>query len=161
MNAQLDEYVSWKPDPGALAVDVFTLDWLGFRAFCFLPFSLFPRELLKVEGLEADCVLVISMWTMQAWFPKLLRLLIDNLVLLPMEPGLLTHPLTGQSHPFLKKLRLLACALSGKSWKSREFLLSSLPGDKALDDVTARTLKDGWNIVLNGRQIHFNKLLLD
>ncbi|XP_068675354.1 uncharacterized protein [Montipora foliosa] len=27
LNFQLDRYVSWKPDPGALAVDAFTLDW--------------------------------------------------------------------------------------------------------------------------------------
>ena len=165
VNAQLNKYVSWKPDPGAFAVDVFTLDWSGFRTFCFPPFSLTPRVLQKVEASEADCVLV-PMWTTQAWFSKLFRRLINNPVLLPMEPELLTHPLTGQSHPFLKRLRLLACALSGKPWKRRKVwlnqpILSSLPGDKALDDVTARTLKDGSNFVLNGRQIHFNQLLLD
>ena len=59
VNAQLDKYVSWKPDPGAFAVDAFTLDWSGFRAVCFPLFSLILRVLQKVKGLEADCVLVV------------------------------------------------------------------------------------------------------
>ena len=36
VNAQLKSYVFWRPDPDAMAVDAFTLDWSKFRAFCFL-----------------------------------------------------------------------------------------------------------------------------
>ena len=36
VNAQLKSYVSWRPDPDAMAVDAFTLDWSKFRAFVFL-----------------------------------------------------------------------------------------------------------------------------
>ena len=40
LNFQLDRYVSWKPDPGALAVDAFTLDW-GSYVFYAFPHLLF------------------------------------------------------------------------------------------------------------------------
>ena len=36
VNAQLKSYVSWRPDPDAMDVDAFTLNWSSFRAFCFL-----------------------------------------------------------------------------------------------------------------------------
>ena len=49
--------VSWRPDPDAMAVDVFTLDWSKFRAFCFPPFSLISRVLqtLDLSGRVCDC----------------------------------------------------------------------------------------------------------
>ena len=57
VNAQLKSYVSWRPDPDAMAVDVFTLDWSKFRAFCFPPFSLISRVLqtLDLSGRVCDC----------------------------------------------------------------------------------------------------------
>ena len=49
--------VSWRPDPDAMAVDVFTLDWSKFRAFCFPSFSLISRVLqtLDLSGRVCDC----------------------------------------------------------------------------------------------------------
>ena len=57
VNAQLKSYVSWRPDPDAMAVDVFTLDWSKFRAFCFPPFTLISRVLqtLDLSGRVCDC----------------------------------------------------------------------------------------------------------
>ena len=36
VSAQLNSYVSWRPDPDAMDVDAFTLNSSNFRAFCFL-----------------------------------------------------------------------------------------------------------------------------
>ena len=57
VDAQLKSYVSWRPDPDAMAVDVFTLDWSKFRAFWFPPFSLISRVLqtLDLSGRVCDC----------------------------------------------------------------------------------------------------------
>ena len=95
VNAQLNKFVSWKPDPFALFVDVFSGDWVDFRAYCFPPFSPLPRVLQKLEGDEADCILVVPLWTTQVWFQKLLCLLTDFPVLLPSRTDLLCCPLTG------------------------------------------------------------------
>ena len=38
----------------------------------FPPFGLILRVLQKIEHDEAECVLVVPLWTTQAWFPKLL-----------------------------------------------------------------------------------------
>ena len=73
VNAQLKSYVSWRPDPDAMVVDVFTLDWSKFRAFCFPPFSLISRVLQTLELCLAECVIVVPFRTTQVWFTKLLN----------------------------------------------------------------------------------------
>ena len=40
LNAQLEKYVSWKPDPFALATDAFLLNWKGLKGYAFPPFCL-------------------------------------------------------------------------------------------------------------------------
>ena len=74
VNAQLKSYVSWRPDPDAMAVDAFTLDWSKFSsAFCFPPFSLISRVLQTFELCLAECVIVVPFRTTQVWFTKLLN----------------------------------------------------------------------------------------
>ena len=75
VSAQLKSYVSWRPDPDAMAVDAFTLDWSKFRAFCF-PFSLISRVLQTLELCLAECVIVVPFTgfrTTLVWFTKLLN----------------------------------------------------------------------------------------
>ena len=71
VNAQLKSYVSWRPDPDAMAVD--GLDWSKFRAFCFPPFSLISRVLQTLELCLAESVIVVPFRTTQVWFTKLLN----------------------------------------------------------------------------------------
>ena len=40
LTAHLPRFVSWKPNPGAEAVDAFTLDWSQLRGYAFPPFAL-------------------------------------------------------------------------------------------------------------------------
>ena len=106
-------------------------------------------------------MLVVPLWTTQAWFPKLLRLLIDHPVLLPPRPGLVTHPLSGEEHP--KKMRLIACRLSGVSSQAWEFqktlqTLSCNPGGGGQGAHTNIIFKDGFNFVLNRKGIRLNPL---
>ena len=50
LNNKVKTYVAWKPDPGALAIDAFTVDWSDYSlASCFPPFSLIARVLQKIQ----------------------------------------------------------------------------------------------------------------
>ena len=49
LNHKVDSYVSWYPDPGALAVDAFTQNWANQLFYAFPPFSLITRMLQKVR----------------------------------------------------------------------------------------------------------------
>ena len=35
INAQLPDYVSWRPDPSAMCINAFTLDWGGKSLYTF------------------------------------------------------------------------------------------------------------------------------
>ena len=71
VNAQLKSYVSWRPDPGAMDVNAFTLNWSSFRAFCFPSFGLISRVLKTLELCQVECVIVVPFWTSWVWFTKL------------------------------------------------------------------------------------------
>ena len=70
VNAQLKSYVSWRPDPDAMAVDAFTLDWSKCRAFCFPSFSLISRVLQMLDLYQAECVIVVPFWITQGGSPN-------------------------------------------------------------------------------------------
>ncbi|KZS20378.1 Uncharacterized protein APZ42_012950 [Daphnia magna] len=42
-NAQLSKFVSWKPQPGAMAVNTFSVSWDRVKGYAFPPFSLISR----------------------------------------------------------------------------------------------------------------------
>ena len=58
LNCQLKPCVSRQPDPEAVAVDAFTINWSGHFSYAFPPFSLIQRVLLKLERESADVLLV-------------------------------------------------------------------------------------------------------
>ena len=123
MNKQVDKFVSWKPEPGAWAVDAFHLSWKPLTFYAFPPFSLIGRVLRKVQQEEAEGILVVPLWTTQPWFPHLLRLLIDHprivsppkhLLYLPGRPDVI--------HPLHHMLTIMVVHLSGQlktcaSWR--------------------------------------------
>ena len=48
LNAKLDQFVSWHPEPGALAIDAFSISWSNQKFYAFPPFSLLTRVLAKI-----------------------------------------------------------------------------------------------------------------
>ena len=113
LNAQVRRYVSWRADPGAEFVDAFTIDWSSTFNYAFPPFSLLTKALQKFETDRARCVLVVPNWPRQAWFPKLLSLLVGPPRTLPICRRTLLHPITQEQHPLHPRLELWACPLSG------------------------------------------------
>ena len=41
LDAQVEDYVFWKPHPMAKFVDAFTIDWSQFLCYAYPPFGLF------------------------------------------------------------------------------------------------------------------------
>ena len=58
LNHQLTPFVSWLPDPQAMAIDAFTLDWTNHFLRAFPSFSILPQFLQKLEMDQAQVILI-------------------------------------------------------------------------------------------------------
>jgi hypothetical protein len=65
---QLKRYVSWRPDPHAVATDAFSIDWSQPKGYAFPPFNLIQRTLMKVINDNANLILVAPVWQTQHWW---------------------------------------------------------------------------------------------
>ena len=83
LNCQMKSFISWHPDPKSFAVDAFTENWGLWMIFVFPPFSLIQRVLSKVERDQATGLLIVPHWPTGVWYPQILRLLIQEPVMLP------------------------------------------------------------------------------
>ena len=126
LNFQLEPYVSWHPEPGASHVDAFTLNWSRSKFYAFPPFCLIDKVLTKICYDKAIGILIVPLWHTQTWFPRLLKLLVREPVILPNKPDLLTLPSSDRLHPLRDRLRLTACVLSGRHCDCKAFQ-DSLP----------------------------------
>lgn len=57
-NAQLDSFISWRPQPGAMAVNGFSVRWKDLQGYLFPPFSFILRCLSKIRQEQANVVMV-------------------------------------------------------------------------------------------------------
>jgi len=164
INHQLQPYVSWHPDPGAVAIDAFHLSWKQYVPYMFPPFSLISRVLQKFQQEKVQGIIIVPKWPTQTWWPVLMRMLIDNPVLLPKRKKLLFLPSSPEKiHPLYPKLELLMCHLSGDPLKAKEFrqqLPESLcsPGDRAPQPSTKLTTRSGNHSAVDGKLIPFRPL---
>jgi hypothetical protein len=120
INAQLPSYVAWLPDPGASAIDAFTLDWSMFNAFFFPPFSLIGRTVHKILADRATGTVVAPIWPTQPWYTDLLRISRGTPRLLRHHHILRLPHKPEASHPLLPKMRLAAFAVSATHSPHRE-----------------------------------------
>ena len=139
-------YVSWHPDPFAVATDAFQISWQGELGYAFPPFSLVGRCLTKVRREGCTIVLIAPTWSTQQWYPVLLELLIDYPLLLPSHKMLLQDPFN-RLHPMMLKnqLQLAAWKLSGQVTQQEAFqhgLQHSSRLDRARE-LTPHTNLDG------------------
>jgi hypothetical protein len=119
LSAQLPTFVSWRPDPEAMATDAFTISWTGMKAYANPPWSLVGRVLAQAQQQDADLILIAPVWKSQPWYPALLEMSVDLPRLLPMVDSLIqpTHP---QSRPDLLP-QLAVWSISGKSTNTNSF----------------------------------------
>ena len=121
LNNQLPNYVSWLPDPGAIAVDAFSLDWGPLEFYAFPPFCLIGRCLQKVNHEKAEGLLIAPNWPTQPWYPLLMSMSIQEPVLIHKHPYLLTQPVSQELHPLHDRLDLLCCRISGQRTKPQVY----------------------------------------
>ena len=165
LNAQVNKYVSWRPDPFAIAVDAFLLEWNMEGAYLFPPFSMIPRCLSKVYKDRATVVIVTPTWHSQPWYPTLLEMVVDTPVLLPKTPRLLLSP-RGDTHPLAQQgsLQLAVWKISGRKPCEEEFLLrlptcwQNTHGVRALEALTRAPGDSGVAGVSRGKLIPFAPL---
>ncbi|XP_044179688.1 uncharacterized protein LOC122961167 [Acropora millepora] len=122
LNSQCEKFVSYKLEPGALAIDAFTLNWQNINLYAFPPFSVVSAVLQKLQEEKASGVVVLPNWPTQVWFSKAMRMLIQHTVILQKSKSLLKLPSKpAEVHPLSNKLSLLVCHLSGDNYKVRDF----------------------------------------
>ena len=87
-NGQLESCVSWRPGPGAIAVDTMTLTW-SEHCFCaFPPFSMIPRCLQKIMEGKAEGILIAPLWPTLTWLAQLMQMLMNCSLLLRRRKNL-------------------------------------------------------------------------
>ena len=102
-NTQCKLYVSYRPDPGCMAVDAFSLNWHSIMFYAFPPFSVLTQTIQKIEKEEATGLVVAPNWPTQVWYPALMRLLIAHPLLISPDKSNLSLPCYRQEiHPLHK-----------------------------------------------------------
>jgi hypothetical protein len=106
--------LAWLPQPQALAVNAFALNWSDLKGYVFPPFALIPHCLDNIRRDQADVGLVCPLWQSEAWFPLILQMSADNPFIFHSHPFLIySYLLEPHSLLLAKKFRLSAW----KFWK--------------------------------------------
>ena len=75
LNNKKPKYVSFTPDPGAFAIDAFTISWREFKLFyAFPPFSCIFKTIRKIVQDQATGILIVPWWPSQPWWARLHKL---------------------------------------------------------------------------------------
>jgi hypothetical protein len=149
LNKKLENYVSLRPEPTAVAVDAFTLCWSDALHYIFPPFSLIGKILQKIEQDSAEAVVIAPIWPTQTWWALLIHMITGPCFLLPQPKEILRLPhKPDQRHP-LKKMRLGVFRLSGKhsdvtKFHMRQVRSSYNHGDSLLGNNMTAILRNGY-----------------
>ena len=146
-NRQLDLFVSWKPQPEAMAVDAFSINWINLEGYAFPPFNMISRYLTKIRKEAADLILVAPVWQAQPWWPAIMELACQPPRVIHPELTMLLDPL-GNSHPLLARgsLLLAVWSLSGTASKPEAFRTISGPASRGRNrDATSACYQSSWN----------------
>jgi hypothetical protein len=121
-NAQLPRFVSWRPQPEAMAVNAFSVNWSDFLGYLFPPFSMIPKCLEKISREESNAVMICPVWPSQPWYPVMLGMVCETPRLLQQSSSLLVSP-WGEPHHLLSSgaLQLAAWRLSGRVSEGEAF----------------------------------------
>ena len=97
--------VSYRSDPGAVAINAFNMSWKCYLFYAFPPFCLISRVLQKIQQEKSTGLLVVPKWPTQIWWPELMRILVSSPILLPKTQNTLCLPNSPETaHPFYPKL---------------------------------------------------------
>lgn len=164
LNYKVKPFVAYQPDPEAVSINAFTIDWKQYLFYAFPPFSIIQQVLHKIQEEQSTGIIVVPKWPTQPWWPHLMRMVTQEPVKLPKGKRTLFLPTQPDLvHPLHQKLILLMCHLSGDPSKIKAFrgrLCASLcrHGEQAQKDNTSLISKDGNSTVVQGKLIVFQEL---
>ena len=120
LNHKLPRYVSYNPDPQALAINAFTIKWINYNCYIFPPFSVIGRVIQKIIQEKVETVVLIApIWPTQVWFPQMLRQISQQSYILPKNSLYLPQDST-RIHP-IQNLRLGVFILSGNDSRIKDY----------------------------------------
>ena len=164
LNYKIKPFISYQPDPEAKIVNAFTVSWQPYLFYAFPPFSIISLVLQKIQREKSTGILVAPKWPTQPWWPVLMRMIVQNPIILPQTDKLLILPTNPELlHPLHQKLTLLMCHLSGNPSKIKDFRAklcpsSCLRGDKVHKSNIPRTSENGNSTVVDGKLVTFQQL---
>ena len=88
-NKQLEQFLSWGQQAGAITMGALSIDWAGRDAYAFPPFCLVQKCLMKTMKGQAQLTLIAPYWPAQPWFPSLLEMASEPALVLPRNDLLL------------------------------------------------------------------------
>ena len=166
LNARLDRFVSWHPEPGAMHHNVFAFTWKNLKPYIFPPFSPVGKVMNKIltDHVENE-ILVFPFWKAQSRFPLILENLSSFPVRFLRHKDLLTPPHNNLNHPLHRSIQLIAVTVSGNNsvkvaFKKRLLELSSNPGVKVPENNTTSHAENGVFGTVSGQEILFTRLKL-
>ena len=157
IHTHFGKYAAFRPDPGTMYIDAFSIDWCDLKFYAFPPISIIPRVLAKVKQ--------VPFWSTQVWYPILLKMLVSTPILLNYRKSLLVLPHTPNLvHPMWKKMNMLVVHLSGSLQKAnqcQEMLLKyyQLHGEWEQKKGTTPMSKGLSSFVVKGTLIPFKQPL--
>ena len=164
LNNRLPVFVSPMADPLAVDVDAMSMSWRGMYAYAFPPFVMLGRVLEKVfKDHPCEMILVAPKWPNQSWHARLLELLVDSPLVLPLREDLLFQPHNHLRHRSLPAVCLHAWRLSSDLSKREAFrrqLPIRLRAGVGNPHVPSTTASGGCSLVgvLGSRWIHSRSL---
>ena len=165
INKQFGKYAAFRPNPGAIYIDAFRINWFDLEFYAFPPISVIPRVLPKVKQDSAEGIIVVPFWPTQVWYSVMLKMLVSTPTLLNSRKSLLVLPQTPNLiHPMWKKMNMLVVHLSGSLQKANhcQEMLSKcyeLHGEWEQKKGTTPMSKDLPSFVAKGTLILFKKPL--
>ena len=92
LNYQIKPFVAYQPDPEAMAMNAFTISWKPYCFYAFPPFSVIQQVLQKIQEEQATGLLIVPWWPTQPWWPVVIRMLIQEPLVLPKKKQTLFLP---------------------------------------------------------------------
>ena len=150
--------------PLAVDVDAMSISRKGMYAYAFPPFVMLGRVLEKIlTDHPCELILTAPKWPNQSWYARLLELLVDFPLVLPLGKDLLTQPHNHLRHQSLHSVRLHAWRLSSNPSKRKDFLTQLpnkyLEGDASLHELSMTASGESSLVgVVSNRWIHSKSL---
>ena len=163
LNNQISEYVSFKQDKNAIAIDAFSFNWnCNKQLYLFPPFCVIGRVLQKISKDKVNRILLVApIWPTQIWFPTLLQQIVEQSYIFPRNCLQLPTQID-RKHP-IRNLRMGAFILSGnnsliKDYQKSLLISSCTHGENQHINSMGHISEDGCNFQLKRRVIHLTHL---